>query len=78
MLVCKYMLTVLAEPQAPRLTTMLRAFTSSGQSQPDLDAQYLERSKLLAAKQKVKAGRLEPCLVAQPVWDLPCEGDQKA
>ncbi|KAK9868384.1 hypothetical protein WJX84_004044 [Apatococcus fuscideae] len=41
--------------QAPRLTTMLRAFTMSGQSQPDLDAQYLQRSKLLAAKLKASS-----------------------
>ncbi|KAK9850259.1 hypothetical protein WJX84_005584 [Apatococcus fuscideae] len=50
--------------QAPRLTTMLRAFASSGQSQMDPDAQYLERSKLLAAKQKA-GGRVALSLAAR-------------
>lgn len=42
---------------------MLRAFTSAGQNQPDLDARYLERSRLLAGKMKVS----HPCDVTSPV-----------
>ena len=47
---------------------MLRAFTAAGQAQPDLDAQYLERSRLLADKMKVghASRELEYCSAFHP------------